>query len=152
MKRMFILLALLSCLLPQLLTAQSSDRNYVLTRTYTSPTGSSHIDEVCYYDGLGREDQTVLKAFTPGGKDVASGTDYDARKERRKLLSGTVHPNPTRQPPLQRDPLRAFATRTHRIRGGSGSGLAQRGTQRKDGAHGQHRQRTLLSQTLHPHR
>ena len=78
MKRTFFLLTLLSCLLPQLLTAQSPDRNYVLTRTYTSPTGGSHIDEVRYYDGLGREDQTVLKAFTPGGKDVASGTDYDA--------------------------------------------------------------------------
>ena len=78
MKRTFFLLTLLSCLLPQLLTAQSPDRNYVLTRTYTSSTGGSHIDEVRYYDGLGREDQTVLKAFTPDGKDVASGTDYDA--------------------------------------------------------------------------
>ena len=78
MKQTFFLLALLSCLLPQLLTAQSPDRNYVLTRTYTSSTGDSHIDEVRYYDGLGREEQTVLKAFTPGGKDVASGTDYDA--------------------------------------------------------------------------
>ena len=68
MKQTFFLLALLSCLLPQLLTAQSPDRNYVLTRTYTSSTGDSHIDEVRYYDGLGREEQTVLKAFSPAGR------------------------------------------------------------------------------------
>ena len=55
---------------------QSAGQNYILTQTYTSPT--AHNDAIRYFDGLGRPVETVLKQFTPSGKDLVSRTEYDA--------------------------------------------------------------------------
>lgn len=52
---------------------QSTDQNYILTRTYTKEDGSRYLDYVQYFDGLGRPVQTVQKAITPR-------TDLSARK------------------------------------------------------------------------
>jgi len=68
--------------------AQSSDRNYVITQTYKTPTGSVSgsinvaSQEVAYFDGLGRPVQTVSVYSSPSvssGKaaDLVSHTNYD---------------------------------------------------------------------------
>ncbi len=51
--------------------------NYVLTRTMRNADGMSYMDDIQYYDGLGRPVQLVRKGFTPQGNDLASQTDYD---------------------------------------------------------------------------
>ncbi|MCF2709617.1 DUF6443 domain-containing protein [Bacteroides pyogenes] len=57
----------------------TSSRSYVLTRQMLSDTGASFQERVAYFDGLGRQVQTVLKGCTPGGFDFADFTDYDSR-------------------------------------------------------------------------
>ena len=75
----FILLCLLGLLSGRDGHAQSAGRNYVRTRTYLqSGTGAAGMDKIQYFDGLGRETQTVLKGFSPSRQDVASGVSYDA--------------------------------------------------------------------------
>ncbi|MFT4222488.1 DUF6443 domain-containing protein, partial [Dysgonomonas sp.] len=54
--------------------SQSTNQNYILTRTYTNETGSTYLEQVQYFDGLGRPMQMVQKAITPG-------TDPSARKD-----------------------------------------------------------------------
>ena len=51
--------------------------NYVLTRTMRSADGTVCMDDIQYYDGLGRPVQLVRKGFTPQGNDLATQTDYD---------------------------------------------------------------------------
>ena len=57
--------------------SQSADMNYVLTRTMRSADGTVCMDDIQYYDGLGRPVQLVRKGFTPQGNDLATQTDYD---------------------------------------------------------------------------
>ncbi len=56
---------------------QSAGMNYVRTRTMRSADGTIYMDDIQYYDGLGRPVQLVRKGFTPQGNDLASQTDYD---------------------------------------------------------------------------
>jgi RHS repeat-associated protein len=44
-------------------------------RTYTSP--DTYREQLQYFDGLGRPDETVLKRATPKGKDLVVRYDYD---------------------------------------------------------------------------
>ena len=59
------------------ITAQSSNQNYILTRTMQDDTGTSYSDKIDYYDGLGRRVQTVLKAASPTHKDIVTLQEYD---------------------------------------------------------------------------
>lgn len=59
------------------LGAQTTTENYVLTKTYTEDDGSTGITQIQYFDGLGRPIETVMKAFTPTGKDLVSTIVYD---------------------------------------------------------------------------
>ena len=63
-------------LLPQ--TEPSQDRNFIHTRTYQSADAMQYLDQIQYYDGLGRPDELVLRGITPAGSDLASLTEYDA--------------------------------------------------------------------------
>ncbi|MFV0328207.1 MAG: DUF6443 domain-containing protein [Dysgonomonas sp.] len=54
--------------------SQSIDQNYILNRTYTNEAGTTYLDQVQYFDGLGRPVQTIQKTITPG-------TDPSARKD-----------------------------------------------------------------------
>ena len=59
---------------------QSSDQNYIVSKTYTQKAGTTSIDSIVkidYYDGLGRPVQTVRKQFTPAGKDLVTRQEYD---------------------------------------------------------------------------
>ncbi|GHV36547.1 hypothetical protein FACS1894178_7890 [Bacteroidia bacterium] len=58
--------------------AQSSNQNYIRSRTYTSVIADSYIDEIQYFDGLGRPIETVQKGISPNGKDLVAFQEYDA--------------------------------------------------------------------------
>ena len=64
MKRfsIFLLFLIVGCAL----NAQDDYRNYVLSRTMLNGTGTSYLDNITYYDGLGRPFQTVQKAVQSG--------------------------------------------------------------------------------------
>ncbi|MEA4986247.1 MAG: hypothetical protein VB105_12435, partial [Paludibacter sp.] len=44
--------------------SQSSDQNYIRTRTFIK-TGNEYMDQIQYYDGLGRLSQTVQVGASP---------------------------------------------------------------------------------------
>ena len=54
--------------------SQTDTQNYIRTRNYTNESGTTYLDQLQYFDGLGRFVQTVHKAVTPG-------TDIAARKD-----------------------------------------------------------------------
>ncbi len=56
---------------------QSKDQNYIRTRTYMSTDTTKRMDQVQYFDGLGRPNQTVQVGITPGKKDLAIMQEYD---------------------------------------------------------------------------
>lgn len=57
--------------------SQSSNQNYILTKTMLDDSGSASFEKVDYYDGLGRPVETVLKKATPGQKDAVTYQEYD---------------------------------------------------------------------------
>jgi RHS repeat-associated protein len=58
--------------------ALSSDRNYIHTRTYTDGGGQKYLDQIQYFDGLGRPVQTVQRGITPNTADLVTYQEYDA--------------------------------------------------------------------------
>lgn len=65
-------------LLPIQVSAQSLSNNYVQTRTYREAGNASKcMEQIQYFDDLGREEQLVLKQFAPNGQDLVSGIQYD---------------------------------------------------------------------------
>jgi len=77
MKRfsIFLLFLIVGCAL----NAQDDYRNYVLSRTMLNGTGTSYLDNITYYDGLGRPFQTVQKAVQSGlpvNKNLATLQEY----------------------------------------------------------------------------
>ena len=79
MKRfsIFLLLLIAACVM----NAQVSTENYIRTRRMLNDTGSSYLDDIAYYDGLGRPFQTVQKAVkngSPVNKNLATLQEYDA--------------------------------------------------------------------------
>jgi len=79
MQNRFFLTTIMLLCISDLLFAQSSNQNYILTRTFMDKEGtlSKSLQTVQYFDGLGRPVQTVQKAFTPDGKDLALMQEYD---------------------------------------------------------------------------
>ncbi|MDD2797225.1 MAG: DUF6443 domain-containing protein [Bacteroidales bacterium] len=75
MKRIYNILLLLLVTLG--VWAQSTDQNYILTRTYTKDDASTFIDQIQYFDGLGRPVETIQKGITSQGKDLVSMIQYD---------------------------------------------------------------------------
>ena len=77
MKRIYTFIVLLG--LYATVCAQVSTQNYVRTRTLLNESGSSYMDNVVYYDGLGRSFQTVQKGITPTDKkNLITLQEYDA--------------------------------------------------------------------------
>ncbi|MDR2037313.1 MAG: RHS repeat-associated core domain-containing protein [Bacteroidales bacterium] len=56
----------------------SDDQNYVHTRTMTNENGTAYLDEIRYFDGLGRPVETVQKGITPTKADLVTYLEYDA--------------------------------------------------------------------------
>ena len=57
---------------------QDTDQNYILTRTYTNDAGTAYLDNIQYFDGLGRPMEPVQKGITPAKADLVSFQEYDA--------------------------------------------------------------------------
>ncbi len=83
MKFSFLYLLLL---LPILAISQSTDQNWVKTKTYKDstktriplPTPAQAVTQVSYFDGLGRAIQQVTHAQSNTGKDIVTHIEYDA--------------------------------------------------------------------------
>ena len=56
---------------------QEATQNYIRTRVMLNESGSSYMDEIVYYDGLGRPFQTVQKGITPSLQSLISLQEYD---------------------------------------------------------------------------
>lgn len=72
-------------LLATSVAGQDSNRNYVLTRTLTSPNQGSAIESIAYADGLGRPAQEVQKGVTPSGQDLVTLYGYDGYGREQRL-------------------------------------------------------------------
>lgn len=57
---------------------QSTDQNYISTKTMTNDAGTTFQQSIQYFDGLGRPVETVAKGITPAGADWVTLTEYDA--------------------------------------------------------------------------
>ena len=77
MKRLYLCL-FLTAVLHSGLHSQSPDRNYILTRRMLNAAGTTYLDEIQYFDGLGQETQKVRKQYTPGKADLVSLQEFDA--------------------------------------------------------------------------
>ncbi|MDR1706658.1 MAG: RHS repeat-associated core domain-containing protein [Prevotella sp.] len=79
MKTKYIYYILLLALISLDVYPQSTNRNFVLSRTYTNESGTTYLDQVQYFDGLGRPVQAVQKGITPGAnpKDLVTLQEYD---------------------------------------------------------------------------
>lgn len=61
----------------QHVSAQTLTENHIVTKTFTKDDNNTAITQIQYFDGLGRPVETVMKAFTPSGKDFISTIVYD---------------------------------------------------------------------------
>ena len=67
------------------ITSPSSDRNYIITKTYKQPTATvldtPGVEQVqtaiTYFDGLGRPAQQIANRQSSAGKDIITHIDYD---------------------------------------------------------------------------
>ena len=66
----------------------NKSKNYIRTKTYTSTF--QFIEQIQYFDGLGRPNEAVQKGITPDRKDLISIVEYDGEKQ-RQYLPATVN-------------------------------------------------------------
>ena len=59
--------------------SQIPTNNYILTRTMCDSLGVATIDQIQYYDGLGRPYLAVLKGAAGGNRHLASLQEYDTQ-------------------------------------------------------------------------
>lgn len=55
----------------------STNQNYIHIRTMTNESGSTYLDNIDYFDALGRLTQSVQARITPTGKDLVTLQQYD---------------------------------------------------------------------------
>lgn len=66
---------------------------YISTKTATDSMGGSYIEDVTYYDGLGRPQQTVNVLGSPSGKNLVTFFSYDPKgREQNEYLPFPVAP------------------------------------------------------------
>jgi hypothetical protein len=79
MKRFRLLLIVFVLLfLQSIIYSQSGELSHIRKRIMVSEGSGSYIDEIEYYDGLGRPVQSVFKSASPDGKDIVVFREYDA--------------------------------------------------------------------------
>ena len=59
------------------LCAQSSSQNYIRTQTMLNSSGNTYLDNIQYYDGLGRPSQHIQKGITPSNSNLITIQEYD---------------------------------------------------------------------------
>ena len=81
------------------LMAQQTDETYQIARAMLNTNGSSYVDVVRYYNGLGLPTETVIKGVTPTGANLASIKEYDGcgriSKEWLARPTGAAYTSPT---------------------------------------------------------
>lgn len=65
----------------------TSTTNHIIERTYTNAEGSSWNDKICYYDEMGREQETLLKSYSPDDQYIYSDIVYRIYKNCKHFLS-----------------------------------------------------------------
>ena len=95
MKTRYILIFLFAVLEISDLHSQTANQNYIQTRTYTKEDGTTYLDAIQYFDGLGRPVQVVQKAITQLKADLVTYQEYDpfGREERSWLPAVAVGNN-----------------------------------------------------------
>ncbi len=94
MKIRYIVIFILTVLGIVNVYSQTSNQNYILTRTYTNEAGTTYLDQIQYFDGLGRPVQTVQRGVTPSESDLVSLQEYDGfGRESNVWLPGTSSSN-----------------------------------------------------------
>lgn len=81
-----VVFRLILIFVPFMVTAQSSDKNYIRTITYKVPNSSSNSNpdsevanvQISYFDGLGRPIQQIAHKQSNTGKDIVTHFEYDA--------------------------------------------------------------------------
>ncbi len=87
MKRNIFYIIIFFFLSATTIRSQSTDQNYILTRTWQDENATRSVDVIQYFDGLGYLVETVQKGITPTGADLVSLTKYDGMgREKRKYL------------------------------------------------------------------
>lgn len=59
-------------------SSYTNGQNYILTRNYTDVNAGAALDQIQYFDALGRPVQTVQKAITPNSADLITYIEYDS--------------------------------------------------------------------------
>lgn len=91
--KVFAILAVYLCWMTGKVYPQSSNRNYVLTRTYTNAGETTWQDKIDYFDGLGRPEQSTLKRVSPLGHDLTTLQEYDSLDRKSNQWMSTVIQN-----------------------------------------------------------
>lgn len=60
-------------------------QNYIITRTMTNKEGTSFIDKIQYFDGLGFPIETVQRKASPLGRDLITYQEYDGLRRESNL-------------------------------------------------------------------
>lgn len=72
----------------------AKEQNYIRTKTYLKEDQTRYLDQIQYFDGLGRPIQTVQRGITPGAKDLATYQEYDpVGRESLAWLPGMIDGN-----------------------------------------------------------
>jgi RHS repeat-associated protein len=75
MKRIIYIFSL--CIISIQANTQTTTENFIRSRTFTKDDASTYLDQIQYFDGLGRPIETIQKGVTPTGADLVSFTEYD---------------------------------------------------------------------------
>jgi hypothetical protein len=70
-------MSILAMMWAMVVCAQTASQNYVLSQTMLDESGAKCIEQISYFDGLGRLSETVGKGVTPNGADLVTLTEYD---------------------------------------------------------------------------
>ena len=66
-----------------IVACKTGSKAYISTKTATDSTGVGYIEDITYYDGLGRPQQTVNVNGSPSGKDLVTFFSYDTKGRRQ---------------------------------------------------------------------
>jgi len=73
---------------------EKQTQNYILTHTFTNDAATTCLDNIRYFDGLGRLEETVQKEITPAKADLVTYQEYDTfGRESRSWLPAVASNN-----------------------------------------------------------
>ena len=93
-KNIYLAILFLLCFsIPEMLS-QTATQNYIHTRTFINDTGNTYLDQIEYFDGLGRPIQSVQKGITPSKEELVSlQQEYNFGRQASVWLPAVVRGN-----------------------------------------------------------